>query len=111
MTPLEVFERHFASLGSGDMQRVLDDYAADAVAVDPEGIGSGHGYIRLSYERNLPKFASLDMERTVQSYGDVVYVNWRAQVDEQQALVGSDTFVIHDDLIRLHSFYSTVVGS
>lgn len=92
------------------MHRVLADYAVDAVAVDPDGIGSGHDYIRLSYERNLPKFASLEMERTVQSHGDFIYVNWRAPVDQHQALVGSDTFVIHDELIRLHSFFSTVVS-
>lgn len=108
MTPLQVFRRHFASLGSGDMRRIISDYAPDAVAVDPEGIGAGRAYIRSSYERNLPKFAALDMETIVQSHGDIVYVSWRAEIDATHALVGSDTFVIRDDLIQLHSFYSTI---
>jgi hypothetical protein len=37
------------------MDTILADYAPDAVAADPDGIGSGYDHIRESYERTLPR--------------------------------------------------------
>jgi hypothetical protein len=55
MSPREVFDRHLRHLLEGDMDAILADYAPDAVAADPDGIGWGHDHIRESYERTLPR--------------------------------------------------------
>ena len=39
--------------------------------------------------------------------GEVVYVSFRAHSDGRDDLVGTDTFVIRDGLIQIHTFYAT----
>jgi ketosteroid isomerase-like protein len=107
MTPLEVFDRHLSHLVAGDLDTILTDYAPDAVVADPAGIASGHDHIRASYERVLPQISSLDIKPSVHAEGDVVYLTFRGQRDGRDELLGTDTFVIRDGLIRTHTFYAT----
>ena len=107
MTTQEVFDRHLRRQLEGDLDAILSDYAPDAVVVGPEGIGSGHDHIRKSYERVLPLISSLDLTPSVQVQGDVLYLTFRAQRDGKDELVGTDTFVIRDGLIHIHTFYAT----
>jgi ketosteroid isomerase-like protein len=105
-TTREVFDRHLSHQRDRDLDAILTDYAPDAIAVGPDGIGSGHDHIRASYEQVLPLIGSLDLT-SVQVQGEVVYVNFRAHSDGRDDLVGTDTFVIRDGLIRIHTFYAT----
>jgi ketosteroid isomerase-like protein len=107
MTTREAFDRHLSHQLDGDLDAILSDYARDAVVVGPEGIGSGHDHIRKSYERVLPLISSLDLTPSVQVQGEVLYLTFRAQRDGKDELVGTDTFVIRDGLIRVHTFYAT----
>jgi len=91
----------------GDLDTILTDYAPDAVVADPNGIGSGPDHMRGSYEQVLPLIGSLDMTTSVQVQGEVVYLTFRAQRDGRDELVGTDTFVIRDGLIHIHTFYAT----
>ena len=43
---------------------------------------------------------------SVQVHGDVVYLTFCAQHDGKDQLLGTDTFVIRDDLIQIHTFYA-----
>ena len=104
-TTREVFDRHMSRQLDRDLDAILTDYAPDAVVVGPDGIGSGHDHIRASYEQVLPLIASLDLT-SVQVQGEVVYVNFRARTDGEDDLVGTDTFVIRDGLIHVHTFYA-----
>ena len=110
MRPREVFDRHLRHLLEGDIDTILADYAPDAVAADPDGIGSGYDHIRESYERILPRISSLGMTTSVRVQGDVVYLTFRAQRDGRDELAGTDTFVIRDGLIHIHTFYATTAS-
>jgi SnoaL-like domain len=105
-TTREVFDRHMSHQLDRDLDTILTDYAPDAIVVGPDGIGSGHDHIRASYEQVLPLIGSLDVT-SLQVQGEVVYVNFRAHSDGRDDLVGTDTFVIRDGLIRVHTFYAT----
>ena len=107
MTTREVFERHVSHQLDGDLDKILADYAPDAVVVGPDGIGSGHDHIRKSYERVLPLLSSLELTPSVQVQGEVLYLTFRAHRDGKDELVGTDTFVIRDGLIHIHTFYAT----
>ena len=111
MTTREVFDRHLNHQLDGDLDKILSDYAPDAVVVGPDGIGSGHGHIRKSYEQVLPLISTLDMVPSVQMAGEVVYLTFRAQRDGRDELVGTDTFVIRDGLIQVHTFYAIPSGA
>ena len=110
MTTQEVFDRHLSHQLQGDLDAILSDYAPDAVVATPDGLGSGHDYIRASYEQVLPLIGSLDLT-SVQVQGEVVYVNFRAHSAGRDDLVGTDTFVIRDGLIRAHTFYAHPAGA
>ena len=105
-TTREVFDRHISHQLDRDLDTILTDYAPDAIVVGPDGIGSGHDHIRASYEQVLPLIGSLDVT-SLQVQGEVVYVNFRAHSDGRDDLVGTDTFVIRDGLIQVHTFYAT----
>jgi ketosteroid isomerase-like protein len=107
MTTREVFDRHLCHEASGDLDTILADYAPDAVIATPDGIGVGHDYIRKSFERVLPLLAPLELTSSVQTQGDVVYLTFRAHRDGRDELAGTDTFVIRDGLIQMHTFYAT----
>jgi ketosteroid isomerase-like protein len=107
MTTREVFDRHLSHEATGDLDAILADYAPDAVIATPDGIGAGHDYIRKSFERVLPLLSPLELKSSVQTEGEVVYLTFRAQRDGRDELVGTDTFVIRDGLIQMHTFYAT----
>jgi ketosteroid isomerase-like protein len=105
-TTREVFDRHVSHQIQGDLDAILTDYAADAIVVGPDGIGSGRDHIRAAYEQVLPLLGGLEVT-SLQVQGDVVYVSFRARNDGAADLVGTDTFVIRDGLIHVHTFYAT----
>jgi ketosteroid isomerase-like protein len=106
MTTREVFDRHLQHQLDGDLDAILSDYAPDAVVVGPEGIGSGHTHIRNSYQQVFPLLVGLELRSSVQVDGEVLYLTFRAQRDSKDELLGTDTFVIRDDLIQTHTFYA-----
>jgi LmbE family N-acetylglucosaminyl deacetylase len=53
MATRDVYDRHMSHELDGDLDAIVSDYAPDVVVATPEGIGSGHDYIRASYERVL----------------------------------------------------------
>jgi hypothetical protein len=107
MTTREVYDRHMRHELDGDLDAILGDYAPDAIAATPDGIGSGHDYIRPIYERLLPLITSTELTSSIQVLGDVLYFTFRAHRNGRDELIGTDTFVIHDDLIHMHTFYGT----
>ena len=106
MTTREVFDRHMRHELDGDLDAILSDYAPDAVVATPEGIGSGYDHIRQNYERVLPLIGSLELTPSVQVQGEVIYLTFRAHRDGKDELLGTDTFVIRDGLIQMHTFYA-----
>jgi hypothetical protein len=106
MTPRDVFDRHMSHQLDGDLDAILSDYAPDAVVATPEGIGSGYDYIRQNYEQVLPLIGSLELTPAVRVQGEVVYLTFRGHRDGKDELLGTDTFVIRDDLIQMHTFYA-----
>ena len=107
MTTRAVYDRHLRNEVDGDLDTILSDYASDAIVATPDGIGSGHDYIRQAYERLLPLITSTELTSSIQVMGDVLYLTFRASRNGRDELIGSDTFVIRDDLIQMHTFYGT----
>lgn len=111
MSTQEVFDRHLRHQLEGDLDAILSDYAPDAVVATPEGTGSGYEHIRQTYERVLPFIGPLELTPSVQVQGEVLYLTFRAHRDGKDELLGSDTFVIRDGLIQVHTFYATAASN
>jgi hypothetical protein len=110
MTTREVYDRHTRHELDGDLDAMLSEYAPDAIVATPDGIGSGHDYIRASYERVLPLISSRELTSSIQAMGEVLYLTFRSQDDGTDELIGTDTFVIRDGLIHMHTVYLTTVS-
>jgi hypothetical protein len=54
----------------------------------------------------LPLIGALDVT-SLQVRGEVVYVAFSAHSDGRDDLAGTDTFVIRDGLVQVHTFYAT----
>ena len=108
MTTREVFDRHQRHQLDGDLDAILSDYAPDAIVATPDGIGSGRDNIRKNYEKVLPLLGSLELTPSIEVKGEVLYLTFRAHRDGKDELLGTDTFVIRDDLIQLHTFYAHI---
>jgi hypothetical protein len=50
--------------------------------------------------------SSLELTPSVQVQGEVIYLTFRAHRDGKDELLGTDTFVIRDGLIQMHTFYA-----
>jgi hypothetical protein len=48
----------------------------------------------------------MELTPSVHRAGEVIYLTFRGHRDGKDALVGTDTFVIRDGLIRAHTFYA-----
>ena len=107
MTTRDVYDRHTRHELDGDLDAMISDYAPDAIVATPDGIGSGHDCIRQSYERVLPLINSLELTSSIQVLGEVLYLTFRGQHDGRDEFIGTDTFVIRDGLIHMHTFYGT----
>jgi hypothetical protein len=110
MTTRDVYDRHIRHELDGDLDAMISDYAPDAIVATPDGIGSGHGYIRASYERVLPLISSRELSSSIQVQGEVLYLTFRSQDDGRDELIGTDTFMIRDGLIHMHTVYITTVS-
>jgi hypothetical protein len=107
MTTRDVYDRHIRHELDGDLDAVLRDYAPDATVATPDGMGTGHDYIRGIYEQMLPLINALELTSSIQVVGDVLYLTFRGHRNGRDELIGTDTFVIRDGLIQMHTYYGT----
>lgn len=101
---LQVLEDHFAAVDSGDLDRILADYAPDAVLFTPAGVVRGRDALRDAFAeflrqwaRRLERFELLRQD----AVGEVGYIVWRCG---DQVPLATDTFVVRDGRIVAQTF-------
>ena len=93
-----VVERHLAALSSGDIDRIMADYADDAVfIINLGGVFKGRNAIRPFFEASgsMPGF----VETAAYVEGDAYFVTWTADGID----LGCDTIVVRDGMIALQT--------
>jgi hypothetical protein len=114
-TPAQVVARHVESMKAGQLRPIMDDYAADAVVVTPEGlvanqapakgpgIYSGRAQARrvfstLTDKDHLPGIRK--METRIEPAGpDSVILHWVQFKGTPKQVSGKDAFVVRNDKI------------
>jgi ketosteroid isomerase-like protein len=102
-----VLDRHLECFGRGDLDGILADYSATAVMFTPEGPLKGPAAMRPLFQTLFAEFgkpgASFSMkERSVD--GDCGYFLWSAETADNVYEMGTDTFVVRNGQIVVHSF-------
>lgn len=103
----EVLDHHLDCFGRGDLDGILADYAPTAVMFTPTGALKGPAAMRPVFQAIFSEFGkpgtSFSMKhRSVD--GDYAYILWSAETADNVYEMGTDTFVVRDDKIFVHSF-------
>jgi hypothetical protein len=107
----EVFEDHLRLRLEGKLEEDLRrNYAEDVVLLTVNSNAIGHDAIRYSASRlneQLPGGYFEFVARQVRD--DFALLIWRAKSERLDAIEGSDSFVIRDGKIRLHTIHYGLV--
>ena len=108
-TPKEVFAHHVQSLGAGDLDEIVADYADDAVLITPGGTRRGKDGIRAIFTQLLADVPDAAWNLKTQIYeDDVLFLEWAADAAGTRVEDGLDTFVFRDGLIRVQTVRYTL---
>ena len=105
----QVFEDHVAAIESGDIAKIMADYADDAIMVLLDGASVGKEAIRAGFEQLLGGFPNLNFgEAKIAVEGDTLLTFWSAECDTATMPQGVDTFVIRDGKIQRQTAWFVV---
>ena|ERR1700752_4760524 len=100
-TPEEVFVHHAQAPGAGDLDKIVADYADDAVFITSSGIMCGKEGVRAAFTQLLSDLPNASWAVKTQIFdGDVLFLEWAAESEATQGDDGVDTFVFRDGMIR-----------
>ena len=108
-TPEEVFAHHARSLGAGDLDEIVADYADDAIFITPAGTRRGKDGIRAAFTQLLADVPDAAWNLKTQIYeDDVLFLEWAADAAATRVEDGLDTFIFRDGLIRVQTVRYTL---
>ena len=108
-TPEEVFAHHAQSLGAGDLDEIVADYADDAILITPAGTGRGKDGVRAGFAQMLADVPDAAWNLKTQIYeDDVLLLEWAADAAATRVEDGLDTFIFRDGLIRVQTVRYTL---
>ena len=107
-TAQEVFDHHWDAVMAGDMDRLLSDYADDALFVRPGMTAQGHAEITEFFMEIGVALNGFSVEQvSVTTDEPIVVLEWRGSHADGRSASGTDSFVITDGKIQ----YQTLVFS
>ncbi len=99
-SPQEVFAHHGAALAAADLDKIVADYADDAVLITPAGSARGPEGVRGVFATLLGDLPNARWDLKTQVFdGDVLLLEWAADSDLNRVDDGVDTFVFRDGMI------------
>ena len=108
-TPEEVFAHHAQSLGAGDLDEIVADYADDAIFITPAGTRRGKDGVRAAFTQLLADVPDAAWNLKTQIYeDDVLFLEWAADAAATRVEDGLDTFMFRDGLIRVQTVRYTL---
>ena len=108
-TAQEVFDHHWDAVMAGDMDRLLSDYADDALFVRPGQVAQGHAEITEFFMDIGGALDGFSIEQvSVTTAEPIVVLEWRGSHDDGRSASGTDSFVITGDKIRLQTLVFSV---
>ena len=101
-TTQEILDRHLNCFGTGDLDGLMADYAADIVLFTPEGPLHGTEAVRQLFVGLIAEFGQPDTEfemKLISVEGEYAYILWAAETTSNIYEIGTDTFIIRNDKI------------
>lgn len=105
-TTEQVLMHHMAALSSKDITAIMEDYADDAVLIMQSGIVSGTQDLTKHFS-TPSKILTSDTKLEIidkKCIGNIAFLVWKAQNDNFNVPIASDTFVIENGKILSQTF-------
>lgn len=104
---LDTFNRHVDAFRAADVDKVLADFANDAIVITPDGVFEGKNSIRTIYEGLLAEFGNINagdspgiLPDVLHMRDDTLFITWHAESLQHTFAFGTDTFVIEGSRIK-----------
>jgi ketosteroid isomerase-like protein len=104
----QVFDDHVAALESGDISRIMADYADDAILIGLNGAVVGKPAIQAGFENMIQGSPNIKFTSQEIVEGDTLLAIWSAECDTATFPQGVDTFVIRDGKIQRQTAWFVV---
>jgi hypothetical protein len=110
-TPEEVFTAHGEAFGSQDPQKIVANYAEDAVFVTSAGVQRGKDGVKQAFTTLFADLPDAQWEmKTIIFADDILLLEWAAKSTNGTVDDGVDTFVFRDGLIQSQTVRYTLRG-
>lgn len=108
--PDETLQAHFAAIATGDPDRVVADFADDAVLLTTDGLVRGRDALHDAFAGIFGALPNVVVAaESVLVDGDVAFVTWTAEAEGGRVTDGVDTFVFDaDGQIRAQTIRMTI---
>ena len=107
-----VLVHHLQAFGAGDVDEILKDYTEDSVLILPDTTVRGLDGLRQTYTMFLTEILPAGSPFEVKKQeiaGDTAYIFWAANSAKYDVPLGTDTFVVRDGKIVVHTFAGQLV--
>ncbi|MGC4119301.1 MAG: nuclear transport factor 2 family protein [Myxococcales bacterium] len=99
-TPAQVWADRLAAMTVGDLDRVMCDYADDAVVMTPAGVARGKEQIRAGLEMMFTLLGgALPTVTTLNIANNVIFITFTVDTPIVSIVDGADTYVVEHGLI------------
>jgi uncharacterized protein (TIGR02246 family) len=109
-TTQQVFDAHQEAFEAGDLEKLMADYADDAILLTMDGTAVGKEAIQGFFENVFKSFPNLKVsfDKTAVE-DDVLLLQWSGDSDVAALPHGVATFIIRDDKIQRQTEWFIVV--
>lgn len=101
----KVLMHHLTAFGNNDLDEIMKDYTEASEVLTPEGPVKGMDAIRqffTDYFITIPTGSVFEMKKLIVS-GNAAYIVWSSDSPVASIPMGTDSFVLTDDRIMLHT--------
>jgi ketosteroid isomerase-like protein len=111
MTTQDILKHHMESIGTGNVDQILNDYTEESVILTPEEAIKGKEKIRALFEnlttQMLPPGSDFELIQQLIE-GEVAYVVWKAESEKFKFHIGTDTLFVKNGKIETQTFAAHV---
>lgn len=105
-----VLTHHLTAFGNNDLDEIMSDYTEQSIVLTEQGIVKGLESIRQAFEelfRLIPTGSEFAMNQLTIS-GNAAHIIWSSKSAIAEIPFGSDTFIIENGQINVHTLATFV---
>lgn len=108
-SPQDIFDSHMKAVRTLNPDRVMLDYAPDALFITPDHTYNGIDEIKGFYKDLLPKFKDFEFITIKQETHDhIVYFVWHGKTELLDVPFATDSYITENGKIKYHTFAASM---